>query len=643
MSLRAVRQSYQDRAVFPGIYPLLMLFALLAWPGCGASAADSTTSLSEFDALAAALEDVVAKQRIPGAVVAITDGRRLLWQGAFGERAPGEPMTAEAIFPIASGSKLLVSLAVLQLVEQGKLALDDRLADVAPEVVFDNPWRDSHPLRIVHLLEHTTGWDETHYPEMVPPAAPLPVLAEVLAGHPHSRTSRWAPGSRYAYSNVGPTVAAYLVEKFSGISFDRYLQHYLLAPLGMADSNFSAAFEANSRVVTLHDNQARPLAHLPMRMWPSGQLYSTVADLGALLRLYLNRGEHRGTALLSPASIERSEKAHASRAAALGIELGYGLGNFSSMHGPWVFRGHNGGIDGAQSEIAYLPKQGLGLVILMNAKQPGAFRQLSRTVRDFVTRQLPKPGLPAASPVAQGAMPTLDGTYMAINPRMALLSIMYQSASVKRVRMTADGLALSGLLGGKQRFFRAVSSTAFRDTQSGRVALAVGEDPQAGQVLYLVGDNGAEHNYVMKRVNTSLAYGLQIGFLLWLPLTAGSVIYALYWLGGRSLPNRRQQAWRLAVAFPFAASGSLALCLVLLTLAKTRIALLAAPTWLSLGIYLSSVLFGLFALAGAYTFSRWRSLPPGWRRWYLGLLMAGHLLIGGYLASFGLIGWTFWG
>ena len=131
----------------------------------------------------------------------------MVWRAWYGEAArfcvppsstTGWTVRVRICMPVLIGStsKIFVALAVLKLVEQGKLSLDDTLADLAPDVAFENPWEETHPIRVVHLLEHTTGWDDIHLPEYAH-NQPDPVsLKEGLDFHPHSRISRWRPGSR---------------------------------------------------------------------------------------------------------------------------------------------------------------------------------------------------------------------------------------------------------------------------------------------------------------------------------------------------------------------------------------------------------------------------------------------------------------
>ena len=103
---------------------------------------------------------------------------------------------------------MFVGLAVLKLIEESKLSLNDKLSDLVPEIEYKNQWQATHPIKLVHLLEHTTGWDASHMPEYNHNISQPVTLKEGLDYHPHSRQSKWIPGSRMGYSNAGTAAAA---------------------------------------------------------------------------------------------------------------------------------------------------------------------------------------------------------------------------------------------------------------------------------------------------------------------------------------------------------------------------------------------------------------------------------------------------
>ena len=211
---------------------LLFIFCHLMTP-CYPSNAESIEELQKQ------IEDVLKETNTPGISIAIVHKDGPEWIAGLGKAdvAGNRAATAETLFRIGSTSKALASLAVLLLVEEGKLSLEDPVHKLIPEVWFENRWEETDPVRIVHLLEHTTGWDDMHFREYAKdsPAIGLP---EAFNYHHKSRISRWPPGTRMAYCNSGPPVAAYIVEKITGQKFEDYVEEKLLKPIGMKSATY---------------------------------------------------------------------------------------------------------------------------------------------------------------------------------------------------------------------------------------------------------------------------------------------------------------------------------------------------------------------------------------------------------------------
>jgi CubicO group peptidase (beta-lactamase class C family) len=195
-----------------------------------------------------------------------------------------------SIFRTASLSKVFVALAILKLQENGQLKLEDRIKDIIPEIEFENPWEETHPIRIVHLLEHTTGWDEIHLVERVHNQNPPIPLKKALEFHPHSRKSRWVPGSRMSYSNSGYAVAAYVVEKVSGQFFEDYVDSALLNPLRMNHSTYFNDSLYQKWGAETYSWAMEKVNYKNELYRPSAALNSSPNDMAQVLKLLLNRG-----------------------------------------------------------------------------------------------------------------------------------------------------------------------------------------------------------------------------------------------------------------------------------------------------------------------------------------------------------------
>jgi N-acyl-D-amino-acid deacylase len=200
--------------------------------------------LAPFDRL---MTDFLRQQRLPGGALAVARNGRLVYSRGFGyaDRDKKEPVQPDALFRIASVSKPITAVAVLQLARRGKLQLDGPVFDVLelkpPEgkgVKFDERWKR---VTIRHLLQHRGGWDSGQSfdpmfrsPAIVkelkvdPPATPEAIIRYMLR-----RPLDFDPGSKYVYSNFGYCLLGRVVEKVSGQGYEEYVRKEVLAPLGI--------------------------------------------------------------------------------------------------------------------------------------------------------------------------------------------------------------------------------------------------------------------------------------------------------------------------------------------------------------------------------------------------------------------------
>lgn len=207
-------------------------------PGGLSTTGIARAELASFDELMTAF---VKEQRVPGAALAVTQDGRLAYARGFGlaDRQRQEAVQPTALFRIASISKPITAVAVLQLVERGKLALDAKVWDVLklPEP-SDARWKR---VTILHLLQHTGGWDRDKSGDPMfrslliaralrvsPPAEPQDVIRYMLG-----RPLDFDPGGGFAYSNFGFCLLGRVIERVSGLQYENYVRQEVLAPLGI--------------------------------------------------------------------------------------------------------------------------------------------------------------------------------------------------------------------------------------------------------------------------------------------------------------------------------------------------------------------------------------------------------------------------
>lgn len=185
-------------------------------------------------------EKILKDTHTPGVSIAIVGKDGPEWVTALGlaDVAHQHPATADTLFRIGSTSKGFASLSILLLADEGKVTLEDPVHKLVPEVWFENRWEATDPIRVVNLLEHTTGWDDIHLREYAKQASDSMTLFQGLDYDHHSRMSRWPPGTRMAYCNSGPAVAAAIVEKITGQRFEDFVQQNLFLPIGMKTARY---------------------------------------------------------------------------------------------------------------------------------------------------------------------------------------------------------------------------------------------------------------------------------------------------------------------------------------------------------------------------------------------------------------------
>jgi len=375
--------------------------------------------------------------------------------------ASNRPATADTRFRIGSTSKAFAALSILKLVNEGKLSLDDPVHKLAPEIWFENRWEASNPVRVVNLLEHTTGWDDMHLREYAKDAAPSMSLREQLAYDHESRISRWPPGTRMAYCNSGPPVAAYIVEKITGQRFEDYVQHNFFLPIGMKSATYFPPASAPDTTL-YHDDGKTPFPYWNILGRPAGAINASANDMAAYLLFYLNRGTVNGIEVMPAASIDRMEVPASTWAAKQGLKCGYGMGNYCSVYDGFVYHGHNGGVAGGLTELAYLPEYGVGYFYSINSGSGSAFNKISKIIRKYITQGLQKPAIAATGPLPANAA-EYAGWYEPDSPRIEVFHFLERLLGLVHIQFeNQESRMLLSHLRGKKEVYLPVTGAEFR-------------------------------------------------------------------------------------------------------------------------------------------------------------------------------------
>jgi len=293
------------------ILPLLFIVVTSAAP---------TLPQQGASAVSAVLKAATDRGDVPGVAVAVVNRDGLLYNAAAGmsRTATHTPMAKDTIFNMASMTKPITSVAIMILVDQGKLKLDDEVAKYLPK------WKDpvvitkfheadatyetrpaKRPITIRHLLTHTSGLGY---------GFASPMLTRIMEKTKKTELDLpllFDPGDNWAY---GPStrVLGHVVEAISGQKIDAFLESKILSPLGMHDTSYLVPTTKYARVVAINrrgnDGKFTELpvpGTIPATVQGDGGLYGTASDYGLFLRMLLNRGTLNGKRILSEKSVRR--------------------------------------------------------------------------------------------------------------------------------------------------------------------------------------------------------------------------------------------------------------------------------------------------------------------------------------------------
>ncbi len=585
------------------------------------------------------LEKILADTHTPGLSIAIVHKDGPEWVAGLGKSdvATNHAATEDTLFRIGSTSKAFVSLSLLKLANEGKLSLLDPVHKIVPEIWFENRWEATDPVRVIDLVEHTTGWDDMHLAEYAKDARGM-TLRQGLDYYRKSRISRWPPGTRMAYCNSGPAVAAYVVEKITGQRFENYVTENFFWPIGMKTATYFQ--QPSPQLTTLYHNDGKtPFPYWNILLRPAGAINASAKDMAAYVEFYLNRGTLDGFEVMPSASIDRMETPTRTWEAQQGLKAGYGMSNYTSVHDGFVYHGHDGGVNGGLTEMAYMPDFGVGYFFSINSGNSYAFGKIGDAIRAYITRNFTRPAVPPAAALPSDAA-QYAGWYVGDAPRVEMTHFLTNLASLSLVSFDGHNLLVSSL-GNLNQPFVPVSGEQFR-------YLPKKDPPEPIATALLIAPN-SEGRFVyigatMKQIPAWAAW-LRIALTAWFLLALVAILlYAPFWIFGGFIKRRRRPAERAMRLWPLVALLSLfGLVLFVRDAGKDSITRLGNPTVWSYGIFFTTLLFAFATLLAAFALWRARNQQiRGFVRWFSMAVTVPLLIAAAYLAYWGVIGLRTW-
>lgn len=355
----------------------------------------------------------LAEHAVPGAAVGI------LLEGVEHYHAAGItsvenplPVNDHTLFQTGSTGKTYTGTVIMRLVDQGRLRLEDRVKQHVPELRLKdrNAERDA---TILHLLNHTAGWDGDQYQSTGEGDDSLANLVREMAGF----QQRFPLGTRHSYNNVSLSLAGRVIEKVTGRTYEDAMKELLLDPLEMTESFYSINDVATRRFAVGHVNReggvevARPL-QLPRNGNPAGGLSSTVRDQLKYARFHLGDGRSpAGRRLLKRSTLLRMRRPTV-RVPRPGNPEYCGVTWFLTEIDGVQMVSHGGNTHGQNHAFHLVPERGFAISVMTNS-QPGGSRLEEEVVKWALQRFLgvSEPGEPAPVDLSPAELREFAGTY----------------------------------------------------------------------------------------------------------------------------------------------------------------------------------------------------------------------------------------
>jgi CubicO group peptidase (beta-lactamase class C family) len=368
--------------------PSLLTIVLIA-AACNNSPKTTPVANPASQNIDAYISEVATRLNLPGITVAATRNDSIVYQHAFGYRNidTKEPMKVAYDFHWASVSKTFVATAIMQLVEQGKINLDEKLITYLPYFKLADP--NYKNITIRQMLNHTCGigdvsdyeWDKPQFDEGAP--------EKYVRGMANDKM-RFAPGTDWAYSNNAFEILGVVITTVSGMPFETYIKKNIFVPLEMTTTSFIYPEIPDSLRVTGHTWAGKPLVSkvYPYNRIhaPSSTLNTNVLDMTHYAMANLHRGEYKGKRILSEDSyhVLWTNSVNLPDTNKSKVGASWFLGTRKGLRTVT----HSGGDTGFNSYLLLLPDKNISVEVVSNYDQSVA-RGIGYAVADFLTGKTP--------------------------------------------------------------------------------------------------------------------------------------------------------------------------------------------------------------------------------------------------------------
>jgi CubicO group peptidase (beta-lactamase class C family) len=378
------------------------------------------------------------REDIAGAVVLVVEDGHVIFERGYGyaDVAKRIPVTPRGtLFRAGSVSKLFTWTAVMQLVQQGKIDLDQ---NVNTYLDFKIPDTFPHPITMRNLMTHTAGFEDTLKDLVTANNSPPAPLRDYLVHHMPERV--YPPGTKPAYSNYGATLAGYIVQRLSGVPFDDYVQKNIFQPLDMSHTSFRQPLPPALQLM-MSDGYALgsgdPKAFEMVGVPPAGASSTSAEDISHFMLAHLNGGEYNGARILEPATVRLMHSAQFAEDPTLAHMC---LGFYEETRNGHRIIGHGGDTQFFHSDLHLIPDENLGFFVSFNSSGRGEADPRTVLFHAFLDRYFPY-NLPAmqVQPNAARDAQTVAGEYITSRRPVTNILSLFGMLGNTKVSARQDG------------------------------------------------------------------------------------------------------------------------------------------------------------------------------------------------------------
>lgn len=346
---------------------MMVLSAAVLLSGSSVNAAEDekTTSENFEEKVDAFFEEKMKEYEIPGAAVAVVEHGEVVLEKSYGvsnvER--NTEFCDDTTFRIASITKTFTAAALLQLVEQGKVELDEDILTYLPKLEIENPYDE--PVTVENLLTYTSGIDSSSLMELSYEKIEMPCGYLLDEMNKKDLTVVTEPGTHIEYCSYGVVLEGCIIEAVSGESCADYIENHILNPLGMNDTTMSMEDAAMSNgYISMNGHLTEYTMNGYFKLYPEGGLISSLRDMTKYISMFLENGSYQGQRILSAETAESMQK-QAITYDELLPGMCYGFGEYDEQGVRVV--GHGGyAPDGFLSQIDLYPQYESGTFVIVN-------------------------------------------------------------------------------------------------------------------------------------------------------------------------------------------------------------------------------------------------------------------------------------